>query len=102
MTNLQIVVIEAITNEVFTEDQCVEYLVTTGALPLYTLKRWNKKGYRVKKGEHAKIITRLWKHNEERKTTDENGQEVTILPDREYGFITARLFTPDQVEPARA
>lgn len=102
MTNLQIVVIEAITNEVFTEDECVEYLVTTGALPLYTVKRWNKSGFRVKKGEHAKIVTRLWKHNEAKKKTDENGNTTLELPDREYGFITARLFTPDQVEPARA
>ena len=56
MTNLMTVTIEAVLNDVFTEEEAVNYLVTTGALPLYTFQEWKKRGYYVKRGEKARLI----------------------------------------------
>jgi hypothetical protein len=99
MTNLMTVTIEAVLNDVFTEDEAVNYLVTTGALPLYTFQEWKKRGYYVKRGEKARLICNLWKHNAPKTKTDENGREVTIIPKRAFNGVKAFLFTPDQVAP---
>ena len=101
MTNLMIVTTEAILNEVFTEDQCIEYLVTRGALPLYTFAEWKKRGYYVKRGEKARLTCTLWKHNAPKTKTDDDGREVTIIPKRAFNGVKAFLFTPDQVAPLK-
>ena len=60
---------------------------------LYTFSEWKKRGYMVKKGEHAKYHTTLWKHKT--KSSKEDSEVV-----QGYCFMKkTHLFTREQVEP---
>lgn len=94
MTNLMIVCMDAFTNQVFTEEQIEEYLVISGGLPLYTFQEWKKKGYAVKKGEHARLTCYLWQ-----KTVPYTNREgKTIIPEKAFRRVKAFLFTEEQVK----
>ena len=89
MTNLEIVVNEAILNGVFTEDQVQGYL-SEGDLPLKTFKSWLDAGFIVRKGQKARVQTKTRKKSD--KTDDEQDKDKFIL-------VPAYLFTADQVAP---
>ena len=94
MTNKEIIIGEAILNNVFTEEQICEYMQTFGELPLHTFAAWKARGYAVKKGEKAKIATRLWKYKKGVKQ-NENGEDE----ENENCYLCkAFLFTAEQVE----
>lgn len=98
MTNLEIIINEALINEIYTEDQIAEILATTGDLKINTFATWKAKGYKVKKGEHARIVTKLWKHKT-RKEITEDQEEITYA---NMYLVKAFLFTADQVEKVGA
>ena len=63
---------------------------------LFTFASWKAKGYKVKKGEHAKHQVSLWKYRE--KAKKEGEEEAT------GGYCvhrTMNLFTSEQVEPIK-
>lgn len=61
---------------------------------LLTFMEWKKRGYNVKKGEHAKYKISVWKCDK-KKRTDEDGKEY----ETEQLFMTiGNFFTIDQVE----
>lgn len=91
MTNAQIIFNEAIANEVYTPEQIEMYLEMTGTIPLHTFKKWNELGYKVKKGEHARVVTFLWKPN----VVKEDGEEKEDL---KMYMRKSHLFTIEQVE----
>lgn len=102
MTNLQIITDEAIANGLFTKEE-VEAIYTAGhELPLHTYAGWKQRGYQVRRGEHARITTKLWQYNtkkQEVKTTDGNDEEIEI---KNCYLVKSYLFTLDQVDKIEA
>lgn len=62
MTNTQIIINEAIANGLYTKEEVETILESGHMIPLHTFQTWKSAGYIVRKGEHAKITTRLWKY----------------------------------------
>jgi antirestriction protein ArdC len=93
MTNAQIIFNEAIAHEVYTPEQIEMYLEKLGSIPLHTFKKWNDLGYKVKKGEHARVVTYLWKPN----VVKEDGEEKETTDLKMY-MRKSHLFTIEQVE----
>lgn len=66
-------------------------------IPVHTFATWKSAGYSVKKGEHAKIVTRLWKFS-----TKKAGNAEADADDEtnysHYYLTKAFLFTAEQVE----
>lgn len=94
MTNLNIIVNEAVANKIFTKEEAIEIIKERGELPIHTFQAWKSKGYIVKKGEKAKIATRLWKFKKGTVENDDGKEE-----EREnYYLCKAYLFTEEQVE----
>lgn len=93
MTNAQIIIKEAIAKEVYTPEQVEMFLQKLGCVPLHTFKKWNDLGYKVKKGEHARVVTFLWKPNVKK----EDGEEKETTDTRMY-MRKSHLFTMEQVE----
>ena len=93
MTNAQIIFNEAIASGVYTEAEALSFIEKFGAIPLHTFKRWNDLGYKVKKGEHARVTTYLWKPN----TKKEKGEEKETTDTKMY-MRKSYLFTIEQVE----
>ena len=95
MTNLEIIAAEAIANKIYTKEE-VESIMSQGyVLPIHTFAIWKSMGYIVKKGEHAKIITKLWKMTN-KKEVDEDTDEIK---DKHHMYLVkSYLFTKDQVE----
>ena len=93
MTNLEIVVSEAIAAKIFTEDQVEGYL-SEGDLPLKTFKAWHDAGFIVRRGQKARLQTKLWqprKHKKDEKEDEDLKSRFVLVP--------AYLFTADQVAP---
>ena len=99
MNNVQIVFNEAIAEGIFSEDEAIAYMKVYGVLPLFTFKVWKDRGKVVRKGEHARLVVRLWK----RKTGKSSVAADDDTQDNEnrdgYFLKTCYLFTADQVEP---
>lgn len=91
MTNAEIIIEEAISKEVYTPEQVEMFLQKLGCVPLHTFKKWNELGYKVKKGEHARVVTFLWKPN----VVKEDGEEKEDL---KMYMRKSHLFTIEQVE----
>ena len=94
MTNLDIIIQEALANNIFTEEQIEGYL-TEGDLPLKTYLSWKNAGYQIKKGEKAVLSTKLWKVRPKKKReedTDRNEEDQ-----EQFILVPAHLFTLDQV-----
>ena len=92
MTNLEIVISEALANGIFTEEQ-IEAYISEGDIPLKTYKSWHYAGFIVRKGQKARLQTRLWQLRAKKKSDEneeENNKERFIL-------VPAYLFTADQV-----
>lgn len=62
--------------------------------PLHTFAKWKEMGFKVKKGEHATVCTKLWKRKS-KKVESDDGKEI-----EENNFFLAKafLFKLDQVE----
>lgn len=92
MNNLQIIANEVVEKGIYTAEQ-VEGFLAEGELPIHTFDVWAKAGYIVRKGQKARLITRLWKpakvKNKESGETEET-----------YVKVKSFLFTADQVAPA--
>lgn len=95
MTNLEIIVAEAVANKLYTIEEVEAIFETGNTLPLHTFAVWKSMGYIVKRGEHAKIATRLWKFKKGAKETEES---VDGEHSDKYFLCKAYLFTAEQVE----
>lgn len=98
MTNTEIIINEAVENGLYTMEQIENILASGHMIPLHTFQAWKSAGYVVKKGEHARITTRLWRFTNKSKKNNE-ADENTDGTDNEYYYLAkAFLFTYDQVE----
>lgn len=97
MTNAQIVFNEALAQGIYTEEEAVEYLEKIGCLPLFTFQVWKQNGYHVKRGQHARLTTRIWKPRTKKSQPDETSNEI-CEGDNGYFLHKVSLFAPDQVE----
>lgn len=97
MTNEQIIINEALTNGIFTEEQVEEFVRNGVSIPLHTAEYW-KRQYKclIKKGEKATVTTMLWK-KKKRKTDEEDLDQEA----EEFYLAKSHLFTIDQVEKMR-
>lgn len=59
---------------------------------LHTFQYWKSIGYSVKKGQHAKVTTKLWKKSSRKKDEDEE------IPEENWFMAKAFLFSNSQVE----
>ena len=88
MTNFQIIVENAIAQELYTEEQVRQIIEQTGELPLHTFK----------KGEHAKLTCDIWRMKNKKETVQQkDGNEVEIDTSHFYKH-KAFFFTDKQVE----
>ena len=94
MTNLELIVQAAVVNKLYTEQEVIELLETRGELPLHTFQAWKRKGYSVKKGEKATIVTQLWKYRTVKIENEEGEEEESGA----YRLCKSYLFTAEQVE----
>ena len=97
MTNTQIIINEAIANGLYTKEEVETILESGHMIPLHTFQTWKSAGYIVRKGEHAKITTRLWKYTSKNKSAEADGETVGDALNHSY-LAKAFLFTADQVE----
>ena len=72
---------------------------------LYSFATWNKMGYKVKKGEHAKYKINMWKHinknidNKKDNINDSDCEKSQQTSNSNNFFMTkVNLFTRSQVE----
>ena len=98
MTNTEIIINEALANGLYTEEQIENILASGHMIPLHTFKVWKDNGYIVKKGEHARITTRLWKFTSKAKKSEEADENTEGTENNHYYLAKAFLFTADQVE----
>lgn len=102
MTNFDIIVNDAIRNEIYTEDQAKAIIQANGELPLHTFSEWKRRGYSVKKGEHAKLTSFLWKFKKELvKIPQKDGEEVEEEAETYYK-VKSFLFSAEQVQKIEA
>ena len=62
---------------------------------LYTFQAWKELGFKIIKGQHAVVTTKLWKKKKQ-KDSDSDGE--TIDMNRDYYLCKAFLFSSKQVE----
>lgn len=99
MTNMQLIYSAAIAEGLYSEEEAAELLVRFGRLPLFTFKVWRQMGQSVKKGEHAKLVVRLWQRKNKKKAGDADAEaEADGDRSNDYYLKTCYLFTPEQVE----
>ena len=94
MTNLEIIISEAVKQGIFSEEQIEAYLIE-GDLPLKTYKSWKEAGFIVRKGQKAKLRTKLWQLKVPDKKKENEEKEIT----ESFILAPAYLFTADQVVP---
>lgn len=90
MTNAEIIYSEAVINGLWTEEEMVALVNEYGVLPLHTFQMWKHMGYKVKKGEHARITTQLWKYQTKENEKGEKEERCFLCK--------SHLFTNEQVE----
>ena len=71
--------------------QAVESGIINESEQLHTFQHWKEYGYSVRKGEHAKVTTKLWKCTSRKKDDEE------VQTDRWF-MTKAFLFSSSQVE----
>ena len=88
MTNVEIIASAMAANEIDFD------------LEVDTIVGWNRKGFKVKKGEHAAFKTKIWKPRkrtkEELKELAENGESEDTKS--RLILVNANFFTEEQVE----
>lgn len=90
-------------NQIINENRIM--LITTGIINegqiINTVPRWNKAGYKVKKGAEHIATFAIWHPRTKKKDqTEEEFQEEIAKKGRFY-MKTAYWFTNDQVEPMK-
>lgn len=99
MTNAEIITRAAVAAGIITEKDAENVVMHGMELPLHTFAEWNKRGYSVKKGEHAALKTEIWNYAQGKKKKEskkeENAEEETA---GHYYIKTAYFFTRAQVE----
>lgn len=98
MTNTEIIINEAVENGLYTMEQIENILASGHMIPLHTFQAWKSAGYIVKKGEHARITTRLWRFTNKSKKNNEVDENTDGAGNDHYYLAKAFLFTSDQVE----
>lgn len=101
MNNMQIVCNAALAEGIYTEEQIGEFMSRFGRLPLFTFSVWKASGWIVKKGEHAKLVVRLWQKKTRKKVAEpimEDAIDGENDHSGEYYLKTCYLFSPEQVE----
>lgn len=98
MTNTEIIINEAVENGLYTMEQIENILASGHMIPLHTFQAWKSAGYIVKKGEHARITTRLWRFTNKSKKNNEVDENTDVTNNEHYYLAKAFLFTSDQVE----
>lgn len=93
MTNLDIIVNDAIAANIFTKSQIEAYLLE-GDIPLKSYKQWFDSGFVVKRGETARLKTRLWLPKKSKKDSKNTKESEQI---KNYVLVSTYLFTADQV-----
>lgn len=63
---------------------------------LYTFQAWKELGFKIIKGQHAVVTTKLWKKKKQKDSDSSN--EETIDMNRDYYLCKAFLFSQKQVE----
>lgn len=107
MSNFEIITAEAIAAGIYTKEEA-EAIISQGmTLPVHTYNAWKAAGYQVRKGEKARITTKLWKHKREKTTLPmknaETGETENVEQESSsYYMAKAFLFTLDQVDPITA
>lgn len=66
-----------------------------------TFAGWKRKGYSVKKREHAVFKTSIWKPSKKRKEGDSTEETDDKKPYVEMYMVKAAFFTASQVEPIK-
>lgn len=92
MTNFEIIASEAVTNGIFSESQIEEYL-KSGNIPLKTFAEWKNCGFIVKRGQKARLKTKLWMLRPEK--SEEQADELK----KNFILVPAYLFSDEQVTP---
>ena len=98
MTNTDIIISEAVANGLYTMEQSENILASGHMIPLHTFQAWKSYGYSVKKGEHARITTRLWRFTNKAKKNEDVDENTDGTDNNHYYLAKAFLFTADQVE----
>lgn len=98
MTNIEIIINEAVENGLYTMEQIENILASGHMIPLHTFQAWKSAGYIVKKGEHARITTRLWRFTNKSRKNNEVDENTDGTNNEHYYLAKAFLFTSDQVE----
>ena len=101
MTNSEIIISEIKGHGLMTDEQIVSFIKKNGYLPLNTFAEWKRFGFIVKRGEHARITSKLWRYTDKKK----KGEPKTELDKAEqeqdngrYYLAKAFLFTSEQVQ----
>lgn len=94
MTNQEIICNEAIAHEIYTKEQVEALISTFTDLGLHTYGDWKNMGYQVRKGEKARIKTKLWKKTSKKVKNKEGKDEK----ESKFYLCNAYLFTKDQVD----
>ena len=98
MTNLQIITNSAVANGLFTEEEVRAIFASGGVLPLFTFKEWKRRGYQVRRGEHAALTCDIWRHKEKKGSIPmEDGNDKEVDESHFYKH-KAFLFTKEQVD----
>lgn len=97
MTNMEIIEMETVLR------------IQTGELPkdtvLNTYKGWERRGFRVKRGETHVAEFQIWMPSKKKvkvKETEENNEEVKVVGNRRFYKKLSFFFTQNQVEPITA
>ena len=105
MTNIKLVFDAAVAAGIYTEEEAVDLLRRYGCLPLFTFAVWKKAGKAVKKGEHARLVVRIWqmKNGKNGKAAAEIDPDDLTEEERASSFYlkTCYLFDATQVEPLK-
>lgn len=96
MTNEQI--IEKLAVQIYGEDAVMNMVEKGIEPPLHTLQGWASRGFKVKKGEHAAVETKLWKKKNKRNASEDDTEHTENVNDRDFYMCRAFLFKADQVE----
>lgn len=109
MTNTDIIIGEAIKAGLYTKEQVEAFLKNGLSLPLNTFARWNKLGYKIKKGEKAKLTCLIWNRKKRKSTMNEiqniledNDSDISEINDEkdeaDFYKTKAYFFDNTQVE----
>lgn len=110
MTNFQIITNAIIDAGLMTKNEVEELIKNKKELPYHTFADWKNRGYKIKKGEHAKLTALIWKRKMKKKTDiefpEELGEEISDINEEEdtgrFFKTKAFFFDETQVEEMKA